>query len=305
MTADLSPPTSTSGRGQRGALPPITSQPVPLDDQRGVLPGRPRRRGCSGPGPPDPLARRPGAESSRGQGRTPPNAFMVLTWNHVRRTSMAAYSSGVSAPSGGSPAAINEVEERPQLAVSGAFPVKPFAPEAAQHRGAERPHGAFGQARVCRRVRESARSSSDRLASFVVSLGRGTAPRSPPRRPAPLRPSSSARRRPRAASPRPPSARTPRRAYSGALRRLDAWLDVRPLEDATLAAHLGEFHDQGRAPASAATAATGGRQAVEDGGKRGRSGRRTSPPSSPPATSRAAAAASPRRSPSSAAASTP
>ena len=44
-----------------------------------------------------------------------------------------------------------------------------------------------------------------------------------------------------------------RRAYSGALRRLDAWLDGRPLEDATLAAHLGELHDQGRAPASAAT----------------------------------------------------
>ena len=45
-----------------------------------------------------------------------------------------------------------------------------------------------------------------------------------------------------------------RRAYSGALRRLDAWLDGRPLEDATLAAYLGELHDQGRASASAATA---------------------------------------------------
>ena len=45
-----------------------------------------------------------------------------------------------------------------------------------------------------------------------------------------------------------------RRAYSGALRRLDAWLDGRPLADATLAAYLGELHDQGRAPASAATA---------------------------------------------------
>ena len=45
-----------------------------------------------------------------------------------------------------------------------------------------------------------------------------------------------------------------RRAYSGALRRLDAWLDGRPLEDATLAAYLAELHDQGRAPASAATA---------------------------------------------------
>ena len=45
-----------------------------------------------------------------------------------------------------------------------------------------------------------------------------------------------------------------RRAYSGALRRLDAWLDGRRLEDATLAAFLAELHDQGRAPASAATA---------------------------------------------------
>ncbi|MCY4511106.1 MAG: hypothetical protein OXG35_29710, partial [Acidobacteria bacterium] len=45
----------------------------------------------------------------------------------------------------------------------------------------------------------------------------------------------------------------PRRAYSGALCRLDAWLDGRPLEDATLAAYLGELHDQGPAPASAAT----------------------------------------------------
>ena len=45
-----------------------------------------------------------------------------------------------------------------------------------------------------------------------------------------------------------------RRAYSGALRRLDAWLDGRGLEDATLASYLAELHDQGRAPASDATA---------------------------------------------------
>ena len=45
-----------------------------------------------------------------------------------------------------------------------------------------------------------------------------------------------------------------RGAYSGALRRLDAWLDGRPLEDATLATYLAEFHDQGRASASASTA---------------------------------------------------
>ena len=48
-----------------------------------------------------------------------------------------------------------------------------------------------------------------------------------------------------------------RRAYSGALRRLDAWLDGRGLEDATLAAYLAELHDLGRAPASASTAVAG------------------------------------------------
>ena len=44
-----------------------------------------------------------------------------------------------------------------------------------------------------------------------------------------------------------------RRAYAGALRRLDAWLNGRRLEDATLAAFVAELHDQGRAPASAST----------------------------------------------------
>ena len=44
-----------------------------------------------------------------------------------------------------------------------------------------------------------------------------------------------------------------RRAYTGALRRLAAWLDGRWLEDATLAAYLAEIHDQGRASASAST----------------------------------------------------
>ena len=39
-----------------------------------------------------------------------------------------------------------------------------------------------------------------------------------------------------------------------ALRRLDAWLDGRALEDTSLAEYLGELHDQGRATASAATA---------------------------------------------------
>ena len=51
---------------------------------------------------------------------------------------------------------------------------------------------------------------------------------------------------------RPPSARTPVGRNPEALRRLDAWLDGRPLEDATVAAYLAELHDQepgaGRAP---------------------------------------------------------
>ena len=41
------------------------------------------------------------------------------------------------------------------------------------------------------------------------------------------------------------------RGYAGALRRLDAWLDGRPLEDPHLAAYLAELHDAGRAPSSA------------------------------------------------------
>ena len=45
-----------------------------------------------------------------------------------------------------------------------------------------------------------------------------------------------------------------RSAYAGALRRLDAWLAGRPLDDAALAAYLAELHDAGRAASSAATA---------------------------------------------------
>ena len=44
-------------------------------------------------------------------------------------------------------------------------------------------------------------------------------------------------------SPEQPAGRTP-----GALRRLDAWLASRPLEDATLAAYLAELHHQDRGP---------------------------------------------------------
>ena len=45
-----------------------------------------------------------------------------------------------------------------------------------------------------------------------------------------------------------------RRAYAGALRRLDAWLDGRPLHDVTLAAYLAELHDAGLASSSASMA---------------------------------------------------
>ncbi len=76
-----------------------------------------------------------------------------------------------------------------------------------------------------------------------------TGPLAPPRPAAVERPTPTARRL-AAASISPNT----RRAYSGALRRVDAWLDGRPLEDLVLAAYLAELHDQGRAPASASTA---------------------------------------------------
>ena len=102
-----------------------------------------------------------------------------------------------------------------------------------------------------------------------------------------------------------------RRAYAGALRRLDAWLDGRQLDDASLAAYVAELHDAGRASSSASMAvaavcfraklagqnrsrrradgpsarrlpANCRRSGDED--KRGRSGSRTWRPCSPPAT---------------------
>ena len=50
-----------------------------------------------------------------------------------------------------------------------------------------------------------------------------------------------------------------RRAYAGALRQLDNWLDGRQLEDAALAAYLAELHDAGRAASSAAMAVAAAR----------------------------------------------
>ena len=63
---------------------------------------------------------------------------------------------------------------------------------------------------------------------------------------APTRPAAAELERPPATARRLAEASVSpntRRAYSGALRRLDAWLDGRPLEDATLAAYLAELHD--------------------------------------------------------------
>ena len=45
-----------------------------------------------------------------------------------------------------------------------------------------------------------------------------------------------------------------RRAYASALRRLDAWLDGRELDDVALATYLAELHDAGRASSSASMA---------------------------------------------------
>ena len=54
------------------------------------------------------------------------------------------------------------------------------------------------------------------------------------------------RSRPPDASPRLRSPRNTRRAYSGALRRLDAWLADCGLDDQALATYRAELHDQGR-----------------------------------------------------------
>ena len=59
-----------------------------------------------------------------------------------------------------------------------------------------------------------------------------------------------------------------RRAYTGALRRLDAWLAGRRLEDETLAGYLAELHEQGRAPSSASTAVAAARFRARLAGER-------------------------------------
>ena len=58
-----------------------------------------------------------------------------------------------------------------------------------------------------------------------------------------------------------------RAAYGGALRRLEAWLDGRPLDDRTLAAYLDSLREAGRAQATAAIVVAAVRQAARDAGR--------------------------------------
>ena len=89
-------------------------------------------------------------------------------------------------------------------------------------------------------------ATSIHSASLAVNVNNTPAPRAA----APLeRPASTARRL--AAASLSPNTR---RAYAGALRRIDAWLDGRALDDVTLALYLAGLHDAGRASASAAIA---------------------------------------------------
>ena len=55
-----------------------------------------------------------------------------------------------------------------------------------------------------------------------------------------------------------------RRAYAMARRQLDAWLEGRPLDDASLAAYLGHLHDAGRSPATAAMVVAAVKRAARD-----------------------------------------
>ena len=66
-----------------------------------------------------------------------------------------------------------------------------------------------------------------------------------------------------------------RRAYTGSLRRLDAWLAGRRLEDETLAGYLAELHEQGRAPSSASTAVAAARFRARLAGEQSPAGERT------------------------------
>ena len=68
-----------------------------------------------------------------------------------------------------------------------------------------------------------------------------------------------------------------RRAYAGALRRLDAWLDGRELDDVALAAYLAELHDAGRASSSASMAVAAACFRAKLAGQPAPAGERTGP----------------------------
>ena len=74
-------------------------------------------------------------------------------------------------------------------------------------------------------------------------------PGSTPKKPRSAQPTATARRLVEASV-----SQNTRRAYAGALRRLDAWLDRREFHDVTLAAYLAGLHDAGRASSSASMA---------------------------------------------------
>ena len=73
--------------------------------------------------------------------------------------------------------------------------------------------------------------------------------------------------------PRTASSPNTRAAYGGALRRLAAWLDGRPLDDRTLTAYLDSLREAGRAQATAAIVVAAVRHAVRDAGEASRTAR--------------------------------
>ena len=66
----------------------------------------------------------------------------------------------------------------------------------------------------------------------------------------------------------PASSPHTRAAYGGALRRLTAWLDGRPLDDTNLAAYLDGLREAGRARATAAIVVAAVRRAARHAGRR-------------------------------------
>ena len=66
----------------------------------------------------------------------------------------------------------------------------------------------------------------------------------------------------------PASSPHTRAAYGGALRRLTAWLDGRPLDDTNLAAYLDSLREAGRARATAAIVVAAVRRAARHAGRR-------------------------------------